>query len=44
LIVGAKHLECALSDFVDDYNIQRAHGSLALALTNGRPAIDRWSA
>jgi putative transposase len=43
LIVGAQHLERALTVFIDYYNGHRAHRSLELAPPNGRPAIERWS-
>jgi transposase InsO family protein len=40
LIASARHLERALTVFVDHYNAHRAHRSLDLAPPNGRPASE----
>jgi hypothetical protein len=40
--VGADHLERALSEFVDHYNVYRPHRSLELA-PNGRLEIENWN-
>ena len=42
LIVSARHLESALTIFIDHYNDWRPHRSLDLAPPNGRPPVPRW--
>jgi putative transposase len=42
LIMNSRHLECALTVFVDHYNRPRPHRSLDLATPNGRPPIEPW--
>jgi putative transposase len=44
LIVNARHLERALSVFVDHYNRHRPHRSLDLSTPNGRESIETWDA
>jgi putative transposase len=44
LIVNARHLERALSVFVDHYNRHRPHRSLDLSPPNGRESIETWDA
>jgi hypothetical protein len=44
LIVNARHLQRALTVFVDHYNGWRPHRSLGLWPPNGRPPIERWTA
>jgi putative transposase len=43
LIGNTRHLECALTVFIDHYNGHRPHRSLELAPPTGRPAIERWT-
>ena len=42
LIVTTRHLERALTGFIDHYNGHRPHRSLELAPPNGRPAVEHW--
>src|SRR5438094_5992809 len=43
LIVNARHLERALTVFIDHYNGWRPHRSLGLRPPNGRPPIETWT-
>jgi transposase InsO family protein len=43
LIVNARHLEHALTSFIDHYNGWRPHRSLGLRPPNGRPPIEPWT-
>jgi hypothetical protein len=43
MIVSARHLERALTVFIDHYNTYRPHRSLDLAPPNGRPVIAIWT-
>jgi putative transposase len=43
LILNARHLERALTVFIDHYNTKRPHRSLDLVPPNGRPPIRTWS-
>ena len=43
MIGGARHLERALTVFIDHYNTYRPHRSLDLAPPNGRPVIATWT-
>jgi putative transposase len=43
LIVNARHLEHALTVFIDHYNAHRSHRTLGLAPPNGRPPIENWT-
>jgi transposase InsO family protein len=43
LIVNTRHLEHALTRFIDHYNGHRPHRSLELAPPNGRPAVQKWT-
>jgi hypothetical protein len=43
LILSARHLEHALSVFIDHYNSWRPHRSLDLAPPNGRTSAARWA-
>jgi putative transposase len=43
LIVNRRHLERALTVFVDHYNGYRPHRSLDLVPPNGRPATENWT-
>jgi putative transposase len=44
LVANARHLERALTVFIDHYNGHRAHRSLNLEPPNGRPATGQWAA
>jgi len=43
LILSARHLEQALTVFIDHYNGWRPHRSLGLAPPNGRTSAARWA-
>ena len=43
LIVNGRHLERALTVFIDHYNVCRPHRSLDLAPPDGRLPIENWS-
>lgn len=43
LIVNARHLQRALTVFIDHYNAYRPHRTLDLAPPNGRRAIASWT-
>jgi transposase InsO family protein len=43
LILSARHLEQALTVFIDHYNGWRPHRSLGLAPLNGRTSAARWA-
>jgi len=43
LIVNGRHLERALTVFVDHYNAWRPHRSLDLSPPNGRPRVETWT-
>ena len=43
LILNARHLERALTVFIDHYNTRRPHRSLDLAPPNGRTAVPTWT-
>jgi putative transposase len=44
LILNARHLERALTAFIDHYNSWRPHRSLELAPPNGRTSVATWTA
>lgn len=44
LIVNARHLERALTVFVDHYNRHRPHRSVDLSTPNGRESTETWNA